>query len=678
LKLGPGEQVYQIRKDLSDFLSSGLDKLDRERVKEISLALGELNLAKPAQMVTALLDPTDPAARFEQFVKSIQTLRQVELRLVHLDQTPAGDLVEMPMYGGLFLERDRLPAPTIDIGRITALPNRFIRDYGLAGYLQKVDLKTMAEQMEYIWGNASLTPLVVDRLKHEPDAALDLIRKSPFKDQRIVIYTAMDLCRAIATPRAYQVMQALPGPHTLEHLEPPDEEERKSLVTIAKHIIGNMAVEDVRRMYQRWHPSPWHWLSFHFLTIEAETFRPELLPAYRQTIAQIRAQYEPDLRDLMASNPTKRKEAAQMLGYVGCPAFIPDLDAARAREKSPKVEAELTLALALCGDLRLVDQGIECLASGSPLDAPRRKAHAQALIHLGDVRGKAAILAAAQANRKYDITGYGVSIIPDLLRLCRDPHSKAADLIRCNLSSVEVFTPPDTLRAVNQVLAENLDVPQLTALLQVLRRHYHDQPAQLAMLDAHARQRLTSMAPSDQKAAVGLLADSASFAPLIIQAWDDLADDARLEALSFLKPSPKKSRAAKSLTDAYPEPLRPAAAALVNLFCEWKNDKAEEGLLKAAAASPQFFIEQGDGKIIVLCVERLQHGPPDTTLPALTALGALGVEDAIPAINAMPATNAKMKKAVEQALARIEQNKDLRPPKAFSAKGILDRLLKRK
>jgi hypothetical protein len=680
--MGPGEQVYQIRKDLSDFLSSGLDKLDRERVKEISQALGELNLAKPAQMVTALLDQTDPTARFEQFVKTIQALRQVELRLVRLDQTPAGDLVEIPMYGGLYLERSRLPDKNLDLAWITALPDRFARDYALAEYLNKVDDQTMSEQMEYLWGNASLTPLVVNRLKDQPDQALALVAQTPNWENKIIYYTALELCQAIGTEAAYQAMKKLPifkpritGPLT------PDEESLIKESTGYKEL--GLHPDHARMAWQVTHqhfPTGWEWLGFHLLQAEATTFRPQLLNSFQAMIRHIMTDSAEGIKGLGASRKGTREEGIDLVSRTGYPALIPVLREALERETVLLLKYEIIDRLAGCGDLALVEEALAFLSSQAPEQEPKlREAYALAAANLGDVRAKKILIEEWKNDRRLMLPRhYGRAMLPEILELCQDPTVaiEGTYIAHVLLSHRTKFPEELVLEQVEKIMAQPITGVKLGAMLFSMARYCEKNPAGLAMVTGHALMQLQNMESAEQKQAVALLVLDPSYTPLIVEAWNDLAEEARLQALAVFKAPDKKNKKAKPLKESYPASLRPAAAALANLLCDWKNEQAEEGLLKAAADSPDFFIALGDEKIIVLCLERLQNGPPSAQLPALAALGALGVEQAIPAINAMPATNAKMKKAVEQALARIEQNKDLRPPKAFSASRLGPGLLR--
>ncbi len=650
------ERIIHIRSDLSDFLSGGLGNLDRARVEEIAGALSDLNLKKPARMVSDLLETTDPSSRFEGFVKVIQTLRQVELRSLKPARDEAPDLVPHPMYGGLYIDRSRLPDKFSDVSEVMSLPDRFVRDYALFKYMEDVDDQTMAEQMEYVWGNASLTPIVASKLRDRPEAALKLVSRALTIHQKIVYYTAIEVCSALGGEAAYKAMKELPAEMPEDYFEEVDYD-----AVAREHEISVEQVMMICDAERRIDASGWEWLGYHFLRREAEVFRPDLLGEYEKKIKVTLAANESHINDLMASSSKKRFQAAEYLRAAGYPGFISPLRAALARETDIKVERELIIALGSSGDFAIIEQA---LAAADPDDEKHylRGAYAEALAKLGDVRGKGFILDSFKEGLFHEIEQYGLSILPDFIRACVDPEVVKKTATLGVLGRRGVIPPKLVYKAVDEIMTEPVPAERLEGMLYLFSQYFRKGPPQegLAMILGHASSHARAYEPGDQVRVVKSLIKSRPMTPLVVECWDDLCEEARLESIKLLKAGAKDFLKLQEGSAKDIEAITPGAERIVALLCAWRNDKAAAALMKAAASTPSYFIVMGDQALIELCIDALNSGGQAQVIASLGALAELAAEEAKPVIEALDVSKPKVKYAVEKAKIGYALNEERR------------------
>jgi hypothetical protein len=107
-----------------------------------------------------------------------------------------------------------------------------------------------------------------------------------------------------------------------------------------------------------------------------------------------RALSEQSLRQLGSTDPERRAQAARNLSAVPSPAAAPDLAAALARERDPRVRGALALALVACGAEGAADLVAEL--QGPPEPAVVRLAALDALCSAGPERARTALEKAAR------------------------------------------------------------------------------------------------------------------------------------------------------------------------------------------------------------------------------------------------------------------------------------------
>ncbi len=519
--------------------------------------------------------------------------------------------------------------------------------------VEKVDDKTMIERMEDFWGNASLTPAIVAKLKGRPKEALKMVRLGKELEHRITHYTAIEVCAAIGSKEAYKVMQELPVGSPYEYFFNVIDLVRKSGKTIGAAI--NEAIPKGNRRI-----NGWGWIAWHYLKKEAEVFRPNKMENYQACIKAFLSTAQNHIKDLNASKNERRNGAAEYMATTGCPGFIPLLQETLAREKSKKTKVCIVQAQAYCGDTSIIERALS-IAMKPKADNESRRAYCRVLTQIGDVRAKAPIQSLIKDGLSTQPQWYGKTIFPYMLQLGLDPKVAKSAAYNSAISFNEHFFPPEYIyMKVDDFLSNPLSGYQLAGILPVLLWHFQDKPNEKRMTIKHAIRHIRTYDPDAQKDVIKSLISARYCMSLITECWDDLADEARVETVRLIR---NEAKYADKFIFYWPEPIlqfMPEGAEIIKLLLAWKNDKALASLFKAIAAAPAYFFALDDKPIIEACHEALGNKSQPLKLAALSALSELGSKGSIKVIKEMDDERPKVKEAASKALADIPGNQERR------------------
>ena len=347
---GAAVALAEVRAELADLLSQGLPRVTTRAVDALVARLGELGLARPAQLLADLAARPDPAARLDDLIRVYQVLGVALVRLVAARRIELDALVAVPGWPSVWAAPPAAPAAADELTR--AGLSRWDVAIHAGRALDALSLAELAARPA-LWADAELGPLVAAAVAARPGGA-DAARAILGQAGRIADLTAIRMLAA-ADPRA--ALAAFK-----EHLAGTAD---VGLRAAALHVVDLALGDDpdaLRRRHER-----------------------------RRIIAEL-ARLVAGSADAQA-----RAKAAGALGELGDPlaAGVP-LRAALEADPDDDVREASALALARLGDPDAVGDLVRELRAGCP-HLPGRVV-ARAVAASGDAAGLAALVDALAAG----------------------------------------------------------------------------------------------------------------------------------------------------------------------------------------------------------------------------------------------------------------------------------------
>jgi hypothetical protein len=163
----------EIREEIAGLVFAGLVSVTARRVEPMAVRLGELGLARQAELLRATAARADAAARLDDIIKLHQVLGLALARLAGAAQVDRAELAASPMFGSVYVRRDaELQPPHVIARRLTRGElNRFeaaaltARHYGTLPPAALLDDAAA-------WADGSASPFIALAARQHPEAAL--------------------------------------------------------------------------------------------------------------------------------------------------------------------------------------------------------------------------------------------------------------------------------------------------------------------------------------------------------------------------------------------------------------------------------------------------------------------------------------------------------------------------
>lgn len=432
----------EIREELAGLVFNGLTSVTARRVEAMAARLGELALAKQAELLRQTAAREDAAARLDDVIKLHQVLGIALARLAGAAQVERSELAASPTFESVFVRKDRelLPPQVIAERLARGEINRFEAGALQARYYETLPAELLVEQPFPTWADGSASPFVALAARRYPDAALATARvmltpsttkhDAPLRVRRsghprMAAITALRVLESIGNDDARDALRQVANAHTDPTL--------RSMARMAMGRLAGMgAIEDARLM--------------------------ELRGAL-----------------LNAGTADERSRAAERLADAGDVGAIPLLRLSFAGDIAGDVRDAAGRALGRLGDADSVDTFCRALHQRDDDHAAARTA-AYALGYLGDVRGIQALLAAYQAAWlpeavSESIAAIGTAAVPYLIELIEvNPGLLKRTTARAVIEELRNDALLAALLDRAEVIAREPDlVPRATALVEMVK-----------------------------------------------------------------------------------------------------------------------------------------------------------------------------------------------------------------
>ncbi|HEY4176772.1 MAG TPA: HEAT repeat domain-containing protein [Kofleriaceae bacterium] len=422
----------EIREELADLVYTGLSSVTPRRVEAMATRLGELSLAKQADLLRATAARADASDRLDDIIRLHQVLGIALARLAGAAHVERDALAASPMFASVFVRKaTELLAPAeIRIKLARGEVNRFEAAALTGRYYETLSPDSLVEQVFPAWADGSASPYIALAARARPEAAIASARRVVGgRYPRMASITALRVLEALGSDEAKRGLHAVETRHA-----------DSTLRSMARNAIGRLAG----------------------LSTDLD---PKLL-ATRTALFN-------------ASTKDERARSAERLADAGDVGAIPYLRTSFSGDISGDVRDAAGRALGRLGDAESVDTFCVALAQRD-VDHERAKTSAYALGSLGDVRGLAALVDAYRASWltgtvAESLAAIGPAAIPLLLEVIElDP----ALLKRSTATTVfEDLRSEDLLPALVErieALAKDGDfVPRATALVDLVKNRAH-------------------------------------------------------------------------------------------------------------------------------------------------------------------------------------------------------------
>ncbi len=432
----------EIREEIADLVFAGLTSVTPRRVEPMAVRLGELGLAKQADLLRQAAAKADAAERLEDIVKLHQVLGIALARLAGAAQIDRDRLAASPMFASVFVRKEAELLPPIEIARKLGRGevNRFEAAALMGRYYETLPPESLIEQVFPTWADGAASPYIALAARARPEAALaaarglllvaheesgavQRVRRT--RNPRMASITALRVLEAVGSDEARAILRAVANGHT-----------DLTLRNMARAAMGRIAG----------------------VPLDTDARASELRAAL-----------------FNAHTKEERARAAERLADAGDVGAIPLLRLSFAGDISGEVRDASGRALGRLGDADSVDTF--CVALGQRVqDHDRAKTAAYALGYLGDIRGLDALIAAYEAAWLPNvvaeaIAAIGPAAIPSLLELVEQ---RPALLKRSSASTVFDELRADALLPALiervEAIAQATDfVPRATALMDMVK-----------------------------------------------------------------------------------------------------------------------------------------------------------------------------------------------------------------
>lgn len=432
----------EIREELADLVFTGLTSVSTRRVEPMAVRLGELGLAKQAELLRQVAARPDAAERLDDVVKLHKVLGIALARLAGAAQIDRERLAASPMFASVYVRKEAELLAPIDIARKLARGelNRFEAAALTGRYYETLPPESLIEQVFPTWADGAASPYIALAARARPDlaiaAARGLLLTAPDESH------AVQRVRRTRSPRmasitALRVLEAVAG------------DEARAMLRVVANGHTDLTVRNMAR-------------------------------AAMGRLAGLPVDVEPGVIDLRAAlfnahTKEQRASAAERLADAGDVGAIPLLRLSFAGDISNEVRDASGRALGRLGDAESVDTFCVALAQRDH-DHERAKTAAYALGYLGDIRGLDALIAAYEAAWlptviAESIAAVGPAAIPALLELVEQ---RPALLKRSSASTVFDELQPEALLPALlervETIAQAADfVPRATALMDMVK-----------------------------------------------------------------------------------------------------------------------------------------------------------------------------------------------------------------
>jgi hypothetical protein len=350
----------EIREEMADLVFTGLTSVTSRRVEPMAVRLGELGLAKQAELLRQTAAKPDAADRLDDIVKLHQVLGIALARLAGAAQIDRDRLAASPMFASVYVRKEAELLPPIEIARKLSRGevNRFEAAALTGRYYETLPPESLVDDVFPTWADGAASPYIALAARSRADAALAAarglllaasddsgrvhrVRRS--RSPRMASITALRVLEAIGGDEARALLRAVANGHT-----------DLTVRNMARAAMGRLAGVP--------------------LALDSTSI---------------------DLRAALFNAHTKedRARAADRLADAGDVGAIPLLRLSFAGDISSEVRDASGRALGRLGDAESVDTFCVALARRDQ-DHDRAKTAAYALGYLGDVRGLDALIAA--------------------------------------------------------------------------------------------------------------------------------------------------------------------------------------------------------------------------------------------------------------------------------------------
>jgi hypothetical protein len=380
-ELGVGSAAIalgEVREELADVLSEGLSALTSRRADGLVERLRQLNLAKPADLLTQTAQHADPAQKIDGVVRLLQVLGIGLSRLAATRNVDRSRLARSPLHPAIMV------FPPQEILNAEALlqelhANRLVghcRAIAIDRALGAFDEPTLVRLAPTLFGDGSVSSLVAQRYAAHPAIALELARDFLAESKPRFTMKGWSAPARVARYTAVQVLQRISSSAA-----------RNALKSISSEASKDPALQN-------------------FL-------RRALQPDSRETVP------EGILDKLKAGNWESRAEALGRIVNQGWLAALPHVRRIAVTDPSTPVRYRAWYAQAALLDVDAVPLWIAALKNRAADDDAGREA-LHALAHIGDNRSIAPLLDAFEEGYKPTLVAealraFGPAIVPPLI-----------------------------------------------------------------------------------------------------------------------------------------------------------------------------------------------------------------------------------------------------------------------
>ncbi len=431
----------EIREELADLVFTGLASVSPRRIEPMAVRLGELGLAKQAELLRATAANEDVAARLDDVIKLHQVLGIALARLAGAAQIERAQLAASPMYASVFVRKDAELLPPVEIARKLRRGevNRFEAAALNGRYYETQPPQTLLDRVFPTWADGAASPYIALAARSRPEQALanakalllvaqddsgrvQRVRRT--RNPRMASITALRVVEAIGGDDAKAILRTVANGHT-------------------DHTLRGMARAAMARLAR----------------------------------VQLDDKATAELRTTLFNAHTKedRARAAERLADAGDVGAIPLLRLSFAGDISGEVRDSSGRALGRLGDAESVDTFCIAVAQREA-DHDRAKTAAYALGYLGDIRGLDVLISAYEAAWlpnvvSESIAAIGPAAIPVLLELVEE---RPQLLKRTSSSTVFEDLRADALLPALyervEAIAQATDfIPRASALLELVK-----------------------------------------------------------------------------------------------------------------------------------------------------------------------------------------------------------------
>ncbi|HEY4055032.1 MAG TPA: hypothetical protein VGM39_00440 [Kofleriaceae bacterium] len=418
----------EIREELADLVYTGLVSVTPRRVEAMATRLGELSLAKQADLLRATAAREDASDRLDDIIRLHQVLGIALARLAGAAHVDRDALAASPMFASVFVRKvtELLDPAQIRVKLARGEVNRFEAAALTGRYYETLPPESLVDQVFPAWADGSASPYIALAARARPAAAIASARRIlGGRYPRMATITALRVLEAVATDEAKAGLHAVETRHADFTL--------RSMAKNARERIAGMATA----------------LDAKMVALRTALFN--------------------------ASTKDERAAAAERLADAGDLGAIPYLRTSFSGDISGDVRDAAGRALGRLGDAESVDTFCIALAQRD-VDHERAKTSAHALGFLGDVRGLAALVDAYRASWMTStvaeaLAKIGPAAIPSLLEVIeREPallKRSTATTVFEDLRSEDLL--PALVERVEALASTDDFVPRATALVDLVK-----------------------------------------------------------------------------------------------------------------------------------------------------------------------------------------------------------------